>query len=805
MQGLRMTSAALHIADSAVGGAGAGRSSGGGGFYCGGGLDLVNSSLHIHDATAQPQGFGGAFFLSMLYPNGPPLARLARSNVTIQNCRAGLRAGGFAMLDSTELLVVDSKVRISNVSAPEGSGGFEAGYLRLLGSELQVQHARTEKLGGGFLAWNFLANNSRLTLSYTSAASAGGFSAQHSFQLIGSSLDIVRADAFGGGCAGFEALCPIEIKESTVRVSSGEATGGGGGFCAGAVWVSGSHLSISDSVAMGHAGGMQARGPLHLQNSSLDIRRCRSGKDGGGVWVGGDMLVGGGSLVSVWDAESSGLGGGLMVSKSLKVKDRSEIHMDNVSAGQGGGIHAYKNISAGGGSSLAISGGTAQSGHGGGFVAEGALLVASSSVSIDGTEAAATGGGFYVGSARISDGSVLVVADSTASETGGGFRIGGSRVAGSLEVWESNLTVAGSAAGDGGGFHAGNVSLRHAQVNVQGRAGGRGGGFLTRGLVVQESELTVAGEAGEGEGGEGGGFVSEGTELRASRVLVEGTARRGGGFRCGSLMLQATVLEVQRAAARSGSAGYAGAVRAENSRLRLQGLQGLEGLPGGSALAADCFELTHSTLLCEAATETGLFLQNSMCSSACGQTFSIDAESGINASGVVSALLSIDTCENESVQLAGIDFRTQHAAVAEVPSSEVFLENVTVEYTRPIQDSAVILATPSFHAESVAVACPGCARGVTFSADQDGLHAVSRGPLSCAPRATLASGSTARCGCDDHQVPDEGFGELVGLEQTLSYCTFCPRQSEYEGGGCRKCPVYKASVGVGRGAWLVAR
>ena len=114
-----------------------------------------------------------------------------------------------------------------------------------------------------------------------------------------------------------------------------------------------------------------------------------------------------------------------------------------------------------------------------------------------------------------------------------------------------------------------------------------------------------------------------------------------------------------------------GPLRLTNSAFQLQNLR------GKSAIEARCLRLAQSRLSLDAGTQMGIFLQNAACT--CGPT-TLHMQGALVGSGVSSALLSVDPCGNETLEIAHVRLTTPQAALAEA-STHTRLRNITVEWT----------------------------------------------------------------------------------------------------------------------------
>ena len=199
-----------------------------GGHFVGGGflaaaLDLMRSSLSIRDASAQS---GGAFTLiSSLVTSH---ARITESTVVIERCAATRSGGAFTTMPPPtsdvghgEVLISDSNMRISHVTAKVSGGGFEVGSLSLRRSEVRLEHASARDAGGIF-SWKsmLISNQSRVALFNTTATGDwGGIKAQETLELTGGSKVLIEQSEAAGNGGGASVQLRTRIAEGSAMVS----------------------------------------------------------------------------------------------------------------------------------------------------------------------------------------------------------------------------------------------------------------------------------------------------------------------------------------------------------------------------------------------------------------------------------------------------------------------------------------------------------------------------------------------------------------------------------------------------------
>ena len=439
------------------------------------------------------------------------------------------------------------------------------------------------------------------------------------------------------------------------------------------------------------------------------------------------------------------------------------------------------------GSSLEISGAVAE-GDGGGFMVSGALVINGSRLHISNTTARQHGGGFAAQDVILTA-SQVSLADVAAGGDGAGFN-----VQATLHIEDGTVVSIWNASARtvGGGFSAIlGTYLRRAEVRiVKAEAGEVGGGFFVNNLEVVDSQL-IASECVAQE--EGGGFYAKNVSLFRTHLSISGGAlQRGCGIFATKLETWDSevlvvgldgIVEPSADIVRGSGAFVEGPLRLTNSAFQLQNLR------GKSAIEAQCLRLAQSRLSLDAGTQMGILLQNAACT--CGPT-TLHMQGALVGSGVSSALLSVDPCGNETLQIAHVRLTTPQAALAEA-STHTRLRNITVEYLQDVHETQ-LLAAPSYEAEAVEVSCASCAQGVTFAPGAgSGLQVVNPPRLMCEQRAVLNRGTTARCRCFfPEQVPDRSYVDDVQVSETGSYCIYCQAHFQARDENCSKCPLYKA-------------
>lgn len=115
-----------------------------------------------------------------------------------------------------------------------------------------------------------------------------------------------------------------------------------------------------------------------------------------------------------------------------------------------------------------------------------------------------------------------------------------------------------------------------------------------------------------------------------------------------------------------------------------------------SVLAASCLQLDPqaAVLLEDVAGGHGLHLDNDACSSDCSNgTFQVDSGAALNASGRLSlGLLFMQTCQSETVRLAGIHLDSWSGPLLSTSPSRVVIDDVTIDYEPPFSNLEIVAA-----------------------------------------------------------------------------------------------------------------
>ena len=719
----------------------------------------------------------------------------------------------------------------NNMAGTDGGGFMAYEGLRLKDASMTILGSTASGSGGGFLCReNLELTDSILSIKNGSAQGGGGFylmpvtGGRVYARITGSKIDIesCNADLLGGGFFTGDSGA-VSVTSSEVRLLNVTAGRRSGGFEVGPLNVSASKIRLERARA-GKAGGFLSWGSIGLtQQSRLLLIAVTALHQGGGFHAEGSLEVMGGSEIDIAQAEVAEVGGicgGFITWEPVRVAEASTLRVNGSKAAKYGGAFCAVDVEVVGGSQLLISDSHAFTGHGGGIRAAGSLRIKdNSTVSFTKCSAATTGGGAFINhDLLIANGSSLSVFDSfTESESGSGGGVvvqrslrvsrgsmihlentsaatgGGFNVYHDVEIddWSSLSSWGGSATKFGGGAFRVQRTLqvtRHSRVIVKHpRAYPYGGGFHAVRVELSDSTLAIS-EAKADKAG-GGFFVEERLSMLRSQVNVSAEAGdRGGGFFAASLMVVDSELHVsglpgERAATvitTMGSGGFVqGPVHVVRSNLHFNELH------GPSAMVAHCLELSQSALQVNAAADVGIALQNAACG--CNTTLSVDG--ALSGRGVSSALLSLDGCADEALQISHVRFETKVAAVAKT-RSHTLLNNITVEYLQPVTGETPILVSPSFQADAVEISCAPCDNGVTFH-EENGLYAVSSSTLNCQRQASLVGGRTDVCDCKGQLVVDDDFRQQVDVAQTFEYCTYCLPQHEKRNGTCQKCPVHQ--------------
>ena len=638
-----------------------------------------------------------------------------------------------------------------------------SGSLQVSGrSVIEISQATSQDQGGGFSTNGFvtITGGSRISVSNAQAASYGGaFFAKGDLTIADGSELLIDSVAGGKDSGGFQ-VSGVEVSDqSLLSISGAVANGSGGAFCSTTFRVKDSNTTTADTKSGELGGGFFSQGDVLISNSSLHLARCSAASEGGG-----------------FNAQAD-----------LRVIQNSTVHLQDVTAARGGAGFGSLGRAEIHGSSLEISGAVSED-SGGGFVVSGPLVVNRSTLHISNSTAREHGGGFG-GQDVILTASQVSLADVAAGGDGAGFN-----VQATLHIEDGTVvSIWNASAGRfGGGFSAIlGTYLRRAEVRiVKAAAGEVGGGFSVNNLEVVDSML-IASECVAQE--EGGGFSAKNISLfRTHLSISSGALQRGGGVFATKLEAWDSevlvvgldgIVEPSADIVLGSGAFVEGPLRLTNSAFQLQNLR------GKSAIEARCLRLAQSTLSLDAFTQVGIALQNAACT--CGPA-TLQMQGALVGAGVSSALLFLDPCRNETLEIAHVHLTTAQTTLAEA-STHTRLRNITVEYLQDVHETQ-LLAAPSYEAEAVEVSCASCAQGVTFAPGAgSGLQVVNPPRLMCEQRAVLNRGTTARCRCFfPEQVPDPSYGHDVQVSETGSYCIYCQAHFEARDENCSKCPLYKA-------------
>ena len=511
--------------------------------------------------------------------------------------------------------------------------------------------------------------------------------------------------------------------------------GGGGGFSSDVLAVQRARVLIRSATAAKFGAGFYSEEVFLSRGSLLEVAMCEAKLQGGGFNAQAVQVIEN-STVNIMKTTAM-FGGGFLALGEVNV-ERSHVFLTGTSATNDGGAFQVSTLRLAS-SSLHIAKATAE-GLGGGFVSLASAVLSASDLRIENTKALSGEGGAIVGQAlEVVNGSRVRIWNCSAGRKGGGIAA------------HKSLQVQGGSV----------VRIAHAQ------AGRQGGGLMAAGVQLSDSSLVISEAKAEKEGG--GFFLSEQLSMLRSHVNVSAEAGdRGGGFFAASLMVVDSEIHVsglrgEKAAAvvTMGSGGFVqGPVHVMRSTVHFNELH------GRSAMEAGCLELSQSMLQIDAAAEVGITLKNAACR--CNTTLSVDG--ALSGRGVSSALLSLEGCADEALQISHVRFEAKAAAVAKA-RSHTLLNNITVEYLQPVADKTPILVSPSFRADAVEISCAQCDKGVTFH-EENGLYAVSSSMLNCQRQASLVSGRTDVCDCEGQLVVDKDFRQQqVGVAQTFAYCT----------------------------------
>ena len=727
----------------------------GGGLSASGSLQILRNSTVCMEHT-RARDLGGGFHVEgILVADG--------SLLLLRNTSSDLDNGGGFISKRAVMVSNNSNISINDAASGGQGGGFRCQSLQISDrSVIEISQATSQDQGGGFSTNGFvtITSRSRISVSNAQAASYGGaFFAKGDLTIADGSELLIDSVAAGKDSGGFQ-VSGVEVSDhSLLSISGAVANGFGGAFCSTTFRVKDSNLIITDSVSGKMGGGFFSQGDVLLSNSSLNVSRCSAAHQGGG-----------------FNAQAA-----------LRVMQNSTVHLEDVSSARGAaGFSSLGRVEIHG-SSLEISGAVSED-SGGGFVVSGPLVVNRSTLHISNATARQHGGGFIAEDVTLTA-SQVSLADVAAVGDGAGFN-----VQATLHIEDGTVvSIWNASAGRfGGGFSAIlGTYLRRAEVRiVKAEAGEVGGGFFVNNLEVVDSRL-IASECVAQE--EGGGFSAKNVSLSRTHLSISGGAlQRGGGVFATKLEAWDSevlvvgldgVVEPSADIVLGSGAFVEGPLRLTNSAFQLQNLR------GKSAIEARCLRLAQSRLSLDAGTQMGILLQNAACT--CGPT-TLHMQGALVGSGVSSALLSVDPCGNETLEIAHVRLTTPQAALAEA-STHTRLRNITVEYLQDVHETQ-LLAAPSYEAEAVEVSCASCAQGVTFAPGAgSGLQVVNPPRLMCEQRAVLNRGTTARCRCFfPEQVPDRSYGDDVQVSETGSYCIYCRAHFEARGENCCKCPLYKA-------------
>eukprot|EP00435_Cladocopium_sp_Y103_P068799 s64_g32.t1 len=583
----------------------------------------------------------------------------------------------------------------------------------------------------------------------------------------------------------------LEIQNSTAQT-------GGGAFVGGLNVFDSSTLSMSNcSATNGNGGGFNAQGLQVTNGSSVTIEQAKAQKHGGGFFALEKVSVTLGSTLTMWDCVATdGEGGGFNV-QGLQVTNGSSITIEQASARKsGGGFLALEQVSVTSGSTLSMSNCTAEDGNGGGFVAfEQVNVDSGSTLSMSNcTAEGGNGGGIFAQKGlQATNSSSISIQHARAGRFGGGwFALAQVSVTSGSTLSMFNCTVVD---GNGGGFNAQRLQVTNAsRITIeQARAGNFGGCFIAWDhiTVTSGSTMTMSNCTANGDGG---GFnAQKGLEVsNGSSVTV-------------------------RAAIAPSSAGIKaiGQVKVmDRSVLKVQQSHGKQSQSTSHAISAECFQLgQESKLLLEGnIARQGLSLerrellctQTARCNAfEVAENAVVEAQGGQISDGLV-FIHGMAGCPIERLELSRIHASSWIGPLIRAPNHLVVLQDITVRYLYPVEKE-LIVASHEFMSEqdAVHVTCEACSRGVTFEARDGNLHAVSPSFLNCTHEAVMTRGTTkgathrssltSQCQCDGNQVLDPQFpGQMVRVQDTQRYCTFCSRRTEFANGECRDCPFYKS-------------
>ena len=398
-----------------------------------------------------------------------------------------------------------------------------------------------------------------------------------------------------------------------------------------------SALRVSDSSAPQFAGGIFARGSMHIIGKSTVHVAHVASSDGSGIFSWGDVALTDGSLLHISHAVASGgrlsggrvsfgEGGGLVALGYLQILRNSTVGIEHAKARDFAGGFDAEGVRVADGSLLLLRNTSSDLGHAGGFNSKRAVMVSdSSNISIHGAASGGHGGGFFCGSLQVSDGSVIEISQATSQDQGGGFGTngfvmitGGSRISisdaqaasyggaffakGDLSIAEgSELLINGVAAGkDSGGFQVSGIEVSdQSLLSISGAvASGSGGAFGSTTFRVQDSNVIITDSV---SGEMGGGFFSLGDVLLSNSSLHVArcsAASQGGGFNAQAALrvIQNSTVHLQDVTAARGGAGFGslGRVEIHGSSLEISGAVSEDS--GGGFVVSGPLVVNRSTL-----------------------------------------------------------------------------------------------------------------------------------------------------------------------------------------------------------------
>ena len=345
-----------------------------------------------------------------------------------------------------------------------------------------------------------------------------------------SSLTVTGGDVTGGG-GGIRSVEDLTVSASAVRGNSNmngltevNAAGGGGIFSAGDLTVVGSTIQENSSTGsnFSRGGGIHvSRGNLEVLGSVIDGNESRIG---GGITI---FHLGDGPFLAtarinnstITGNQAEGGGGIFSIAANLAVSG-STISENSVSGaqGSGGGIHTR------GSGSLTVTNCTisenTSSFEGGGITSTSPLMLIETTIS--GNTAKEHGGGAYVFSSLTVIESILT--GNAARRGGGMFKI---TTYGHIDVQGS--TISGNTADfDGGGiFSLGSQTNVTDSIISGNSAGNDGGGISQGGNAITVTNSTIDDNS---VGGDGGGMAANNaTTTITDTTISDNTAKENGG------------------------------------------------------------------------------------------------------------------------------------------------------------------------------------------------------------------------------------------------------------------------------------